>query len=207
MELHFQNYLQVYTQQYAFAAKKNAVWLDGMNRAISVLLQNGVVTSLYKRYVPNTCPPVVSIDTIKALTVEDLLSMVYLIAIATGLTVLWKLLHLLLIRPWRRGRISAAHTDHESGESLANESDMTLAYNPSYRDSGVSGMLCTPTTSVSREGFDDARPALSEGIFSKAPPSPEPFMTTSKKVPHEYFVSRTPSIPSEKSSTELTSKV
>ena len=113
-----------------------------MNRAISFLLSDGVVSRLYKKYVPNECPPVASIDAIKPLTLTDLLSLVYVVAVGAALSLIAKIAHCLHQRhcQQRIGLVTpsrpAAKPDSDTNIELMRSSDMN--------DSGISDMLKSP---------------------------------------------------------------
>ncbi|XP_065184160.1 uncharacterized protein LOC135814891 [Sycon ciliatum] len=154
-----------YTQQYAFAAKKDAPWLDEVNRAISIMLSNGTVSQLFSKYVPSTCSKVTSIDNIKPLTLKDLTSLVLLVGVAVVLSVAGKVTYMLFIYPKKKRRYARIVDEASSVATKSSQkSSTTLLESDSSRgDSGVADVQPYPTGS--RAAFESRPSSAAPGLF------------------------------------------
>ena len=73
---------QVDTQEYAFAMRKNSPWLTEINRAMSSVINNGLVTKSYTHHLNQRCPPWSAGENVKPLTLSNLGSLFAVAAIA-----------------------------------------------------------------------------------------------------------------------------
>ena len=174
--------MQVYTQQYAFAVKKNSAWLQDINRAISVLLNDGRMSRLFLKYVPKNCPDVAPVDTIKPLTVADLLSLVILFCVATGVSFLGKLSYFLVVKKLRRGRVGVSSIPQGNDATLseanaATDSDPSLPYTTVKSVEAAKGGYATVLknfTCNSGDSSSERKKSADFGTFFALPPSPFP---------------------------------
>ncbi|XP_065184166.1 uncharacterized protein LOC135814896 [Sycon ciliatum] len=155
----------IFTQQYAFVAKKNASWLSEVDKAISVLLNKGVIAKNFRDAVPNMCPEVVSIDTIKPLTMKDLLSLVILVGVTAGVSVIGKLFVLLTRKRQRKRRVSSLAGVGALKRPSNAEPSSDWPYKSDSRDSGVSSMLSASCASRNSKDAFNMRRASSFGSF------------------------------------------
>lgn len=65
-------FLQVDTQEYAFAMRKNSPWLDKINWALTASIDDGVITKSYAKHLKKQCPPFRKSDKPVPLTLDNL---------------------------------------------------------------------------------------------------------------------------------------
>eukprot|EP00117_Sycon_ciliatum_P044498 scpid84169/ scgid5997/ len=133
-------FLQVDSQQYAFAFKKNSPWQLEIDRALGLLINQGKVTALFNRYVPTQCQPYSPTEGVKPMTLSNLGGLFILLAIGTAVATVLKLYSVFYVR---RKKMAKHDTSQWWSNSYAGESTAHLGPESSWAPMSNDGSAST----------------------------------------------------------------